>query len=67
MNILNLPFSIMGKQRDAIGIAMSKSKLLRINMSNANIKGIICSTNARPGMVRSNAKKVECDTKVRGN
>jgi hypothetical protein len=56
LNILNLPFSIMGNQRDAIGIAMSKSKLLRINMASSSIKGIICSTNARPGMVKSKAK-----------
>jgi hypothetical protein len=46
---------------------MSKQKLLRINMEDSNIKGIICSTNARPGMVKSNGKAIECDTKVRGN
>lgn len=46
---------------------MSKSKFLRINMEDNDIKGVICSTNARPGMVKSNGKAIACDTKVRGN
>lgn len=57
----------MGKQRDSIGIAMSKSKFIRMNMASDQIKGIICSTNSRPGLAESDASPVECDTIVRGN
>jgi len=46
---------------------MSKKKLLKINLRDNKIKGIICSTNNRIGLIMSDAKKIECDTKVRSN
>lgn len=47
-----MPFSIQGKLRDGIGIAMSKDKLVRINLSESSMKGLVCSTNKIPGIVR---------------
>lgn len=66
-NIQNMPFSIQGKLRDGIGIAMSKEKLVRINVEESSMKGLVCSTNKVPGMVRPTSLSVGCDTKVRGN
>jgi len=53
--------------RDAIGISMSTSKLLKIKMDGQDIKGVICSTNKRPGMIKTNGVNLQCDTKIRGN
>lgn len=46
---------------------MSKDRLLKFNLADAKINGIVCSTNKRQGMVRSIGISLECDTILRGN
>jgi hypothetical protein len=46
---------------------MSNSKLIRMNLASSEMKGLVCSTNSRPGLTESNAEPLECDSKVRGN
>ena len=65
--LINKPFSIAGKMRNAIGMTMSKDKLSRILIKDEMINGAICSSNEIPGMTKSKAFSGDCFAKVRGN
>ena len=53
--------------RDTVGISMSKDRLLKINLHESKIAGVVCSTNAIDGIVRSTAVAAKCDSILRGN
>lgn len=64
---MNSEASIAGGMRDSIGIAMSKTNLLRMNLKKSHIKGVVCSTNNIPLMVRSKASTVDCNEILNAN
>lgn len=37
--------SVEGRKRDAVGIGMSKSLLMYINLKEAKVQGVVCSDN----------------------
>jgi len=51
-NVLNQAFSIGNGQRDSFGLGMSKDKMLKFNLGDFPVSGIVCSTNDDPGMTK---------------
>ncbi len=59
---------MIGKaRRDGLGLGMSKDKLLKFEVGNHSIVGIVCSANNIFSMNPYKSKKLNCESKVEAN
>jgi hypothetical protein len=57
-NILNSEFATSSTTIDAIGLGMSKKKLMKFNLAETKLSGIICSTNNMEGLIKPLSSKL---------
>jgi len=46
---------------------MSKDKLTKIKLAEADVQGVVCSSNAIDGIIQTKAISIDCEAVVRGN
>lgn len=63
-NVLNEDYTWEGKQRDGIGLGMSRTKLMYFKLGEYHVKGAVCSGNQLPGAIESKYEKLSCFDRV---